>query len=386
MDSKEAMIDVVRLKVEGMMCQNSCGTTVANALSAIDGVLRAEASFANGSATAWTDGRVDVDVLVDAVEAVGFDATLWRKDLGATKREDSSIVLNIFDEHGKSSEDAVPENLDELFPTQTIGVAAGDVRALFKVEGMSCASCSGKIERTMAKTDGVRSAKVALLAAQAEIVFDPSATNADELADVMNGLGFQARCVRKSNVAKPGDSAAPKSTSFYFRLDAGRTKRAVLRRVRDVLNAYAGVRDVEWDNTSTDEVLLRVELEPRPISKDDDDDDSIRGPRDVRDLLRDRCDLAEVAVADEPNGVGSSTNDAETRRWRSRLIFAISFSIPMLIVHVFMSSTDALMGLAFSQVTWHTLLELMLSIPVQFGVGWRFYVAAARSVKHCSQK
>ncbi len=60
------------LTIEGMMCQQSCGSTVANALRNVPGVSRAEASFADHNASVW--GEVDVALLIDAVECVGFGA------------------------------------------------------------------------------------------------------------------------------------------------------------------------------------------------------------------------------------------------------------------------------------------------------------------------
>lgn len=66
--------DAIVLEVGGMMCQKNCGTTVQKALERVDGVTRAVVSFADKRATVW--GRQDVaeSALVDAVEAVGFDA------------------------------------------------------------------------------------------------------------------------------------------------------------------------------------------------------------------------------------------------------------------------------------------------------------------------
>ena len=60
------------LAIEGMMCQQSCGSTVANALRNVPGVSRAEASFADHNASVW--GDVAVAVRSDAVECVGFGA------------------------------------------------------------------------------------------------------------------------------------------------------------------------------------------------------------------------------------------------------------------------------------------------------------------------
>ena len=53
--------------------QNSCGTTVQNALSKVAGVVKAEASYADAEAKVW--GTASVADLIDAVECVGFDAT-----------------------------------------------------------------------------------------------------------------------------------------------------------------------------------------------------------------------------------------------------------------------------------------------------------------------
>merc|ERR1740117_466165 len=68
-------IPPVRLRVEGMMCQNSCGATVRNALLGVGGVERVEVVFASSSATAWGTALVALD-LIAAVECVGFKATV----------------------------------------------------------------------------------------------------------------------------------------------------------------------------------------------------------------------------------------------------------------------------------------------------------------------
>merc|ERR1711990_562743 len=71
-------IPKVKLSIEGMMCQKSCGTTVENSLRAVDGVERAVADFTTHSATIW--GTASVSDLIDAVEMVGFGAELMAVD------------------------------------------------------------------------------------------------------------------------------------------------------------------------------------------------------------------------------------------------------------------------------------------------------------------
>lgn len=79
----------VLLTVDGMMCQNSCGSTVQNSLRSVPGVLYAEASFAHGTALVLVkekrtnqEGEEEEersstdDDLLEAIDMVGFDARL----------------------------------------------------------------------------------------------------------------------------------------------------------------------------------------------------------------------------------------------------------------------------------------------------------------------
>ena len=77
----------IRLRVEGMMCQKNCGTTVRRALEAVPGVQSAEVSFAEQSAV--VSGSASADALIDAVEAVGFDAAV---STGASDAPQSSAA------------------------------------------------------------------------------------------------------------------------------------------------------------------------------------------------------------------------------------------------------------------------------------------------------
>ena len=76
----------ITFRVEGMMCQNSCGTTVTNALLGVPGVVTAKASFAESNAR--VTGTACVEELIEAVEMVGFDASVGNESAG---KENSDI-------------------------------------------------------------------------------------------------------------------------------------------------------------------------------------------------------------------------------------------------------------------------------------------------------
>lgn len=63
----------IALTVDGMSCGH-CQQAVEDALAEIRGVDRVEVSLDAGTATIASDGAVDADTLVDAVETAGYEA------------------------------------------------------------------------------------------------------------------------------------------------------------------------------------------------------------------------------------------------------------------------------------------------------------------------
>ena len=57
------------------------------------------------------------------------------------------------------------------------------------VDGMSCASCVGRVEKALAGLDGVSHASVNLTTERASIDFDPAATDAGAIAEAARLLG-----------------------------------------------------------------------------------------------------------------------------------------------------------------------------------------------------
>lgn len=65
-----------------------------------------------------------------------------------------------------------------------------------KISGMTCGSCSYKIESEVGDLPGVREAKVDLENKSGKFTYDPNGANgAQEIIDFINKLGFQAELV-----------------------------------------------------------------------------------------------------------------------------------------------------------------------------------------------
>eukprot|EP00550_Attheya_septentrionalis_P003742 CAMPEP_0198283162 /NCGR_PEP_ID=MMETSP1449-20131203/2833_1 /TAXON_ID=420275 /ORGANISM="Attheya septentrionalis, Strain CCMP2084" /LENGTH=263 /DNA_ID=CAMNT_0043979687 /DNA_START=56 /DNA_END=844 /DNA_ORIENTATION=+ len=165
----------VHLRVTGMMCQKNCGTTVSNALRGLSGAVDAWATHATSSAGVTFDMNIGdttatmisalEEEAIDIVECVGFDARLLQpgEDLEAQAVPELLLESPLTVEQEKE----VDPFLMEPQQQQEHG---GDVGAVFQVGGMSCAVCTGRVERTLANVEGVRSASVTLATHRAKVL------------------------------------------------------------------------------------------------------------------------------------------------------------------------------------------------------------------------
>jgi len=62
----------------------------------------------------------------------------------------------------------------------TIEPTTDDIEAILPIEGMTCASCVRRVEKALAKVEGVHEANVNLATEQATVRFDPAVAGRDE--------------------------------------------------------------------------------------------------------------------------------------------------------------------------------------------------------------
>ena len=71
--------------------------------------------------------------------------------------------------------------------------AAGLTRAVFPVEGMTCATCEIAVRRALNKLPGVKAARVSVASKTAEVDYDAKQTTPAELVEAINSTGYQAK-------------------------------------------------------------------------------------------------------------------------------------------------------------------------------------------------
>ena len=130
-----------RLTVTGMSCA-SCAGRAEKALRATPGIEDARVNFATGHAHFRADGPEAMAAAVSALKQAGYPAA--------------------------------------------------DLETRLEVQGMSCASCVGRIEKTLRAVPGVASASVNLATGAAVVVHSPS-VEAQSLADAVTKAGYPAR-------------------------------------------------------------------------------------------------------------------------------------------------------------------------------------------------
>ncbi|AJW95011.1 copper-translocating P-type ATPase [Burkholderia gladioli] len=184
----------IELEIGGMTCA-SCSGRVEKALAQVPGVSRASVNLATERASISVEDSVSAAQLVAAVEKAGYRAT--------------------------------PLVVDEPVPAQSPDAPAIEL----EIGGMTCASCSGRVEKALAQVPGVSSASVNLATERASISAE-AAVSVAQLVAAVEKAGYRATPAAGS--AGPIGTAAPAATSPTAPRPSAESRKAAEAR-RDLL-------------------------------------------------------------------------------------------------------------------------------------------------------
>ncbi|HEU5432810.1 MAG TPA: heavy metal translocating P-type ATPase, partial [Thermomicrobiales bacterium] len=169
----------VTLPIDGMTCA-SCVRRVERALAKADGVAEANVNLATERARVRFDSeRASVADLKRAVEAAGY----------------------------RVPELPEPEVAPTGAPPKPTANGVADVT--LPIEGMTCASCVGRVERALAKTPGVRAASVNLATEKAAVAYDPALTDVATLRGAVERAGYRVGETPAAIAYEPSDVVLP---------------------------------------------------------------------------------------------------------------------------------------------------------------------------------
>jgi len=218
------------------------------------------------------------------------------------------------------------------------------------VLGMTCANCVAAVERSAKKIDGVEDAVVNFASEKLLLTYDPTTADPQDVIDRIHRAGYE---VPTSTIEMP-------LIGMTCTNCAGNIERA-LGKVDGVLEARVNYATEKATVKHIVGVTNRAEL--------------------AAAVRRAGYDVVEVEGDEDLFDAEAEARAGEIRHQEKRLLVGIVFTTPLLVLS--MARDFGLLG-DWSHANWVNWLFLALATPVQFYVGWDYYVGAFKSLRNGS--
>jgi Cu+-exporting ATPase len=214
------------------------------------------------------------------------------------------------------------------------------------VTGMTCANCVATIERNVKRLPGVTSAIVNLASERAVIEFDPSSLGQDAIIAKIRAVGY--------------DVATGEASLGIRRMSDGADALRLERRLR----AMPGVLEA---NVSFAAERATVRYLPTEVTQ--------------TELRREAAAAGfEVLAAEGAHeDAEAQAREKEIAHQRQRLWVGLLFTVPLFALA--MARDFDLIPHAIGHATWFDWMLFALATPVQFYVGWQYYVGAFKALR-----
>ncbi|KAL9054699.1 MAG: hypothetical protein Q9162_003979 [Coniocarpon cinnabarinum] len=344
--AQDLQIATTTVAIQGMTC-GACTSAVEGAFQDTPGLLSFNIShIAERAVLEHNFSTLSADAIVEKIEDIGFEATLVQ-----SKRHDTfSRGRSTWKLHEP------PSNI----LTTTVAIA-----------GMTCGACTSAVEGAFKAVEGVRQLNISLLAERAVFTHDSLRLTPDQIASAVDEIGFEAKVL--SSI--PLDVVGGSTTCINLKIYGLQDEHAVSELESRLLD-LPGVQQISiHPKTARASIML---------------DASSTGIRDVVYSVEAAGYNALMADADDNNAqLESLAKTREIQEWRRAFRTSLSFAVPVFCISMFFpmfvtpldfGSVEILVpGLWLGDV-----ICLFLTIPVQFGIGRRFYRSAFKSLRHGS--
>lgn len=317
------------LSVKGMTC-GACTSAVQGAFADVKGVRSVSVSLlAERAVIEHEEMSISAEEIGEFIEERGFEAQVI-----STDRPTSML-------------------------TTTIGI-----------EGMTCGACTSAVQAAFDAVEGLLSINISLLAERAIVTHDSAILPCARIIELVEEKGFDAHVVESRPFEEPAGKGMQQNQLKIFGLHDATTA----TKLEESLRTLSGIGAAQV-NLSASRLCVHH-------------DSQIIGLRSiVRHVEAAGCN-ALVAENDDNNAqLESLAKTREISDWRKAFLFSLSFAIPVFCISMLIPMT--LPRLDFSAVLLFIpglylgdVLCLALTIPVQFGIGRRFYRSAYKSLMH----
>ncbi|NUU60281.1 heavy metal translocating P-type ATPase [Paenibacillus agri] len=225
--------------------------------------------------------------------------------------------------------------------------AEEEKQTTLQITGMTCSACATRIEKGLSKMEGVSRANVNLALEQATVGFDPKVAGLPEIEEKIRALGYDT---------------VKESADFDI---SGMTCAACSARIEKVLGKMPGIASVN----------VNLALETAHV-------EYIPGDIGTREIMEKVSGIGYKATLKQDRKENVDRRGAEIKHKRNKWIISAILSLPLL---------WAMAG-HFSFTTWiptpdlfmNPWFQLILATPVQFIIGWQFYVGAYKALRNGS--
>ncbi|KAK7286834.1 hypothetical protein RJT34_22124 [Clitoria ternatea] len=234
-----------------------------------------------------------------------------------------------------------------------------------RIKGMACTSCSESVENALQMVEGVKKAIVGLALEEAKVHFDPNITDGGKIIEAIEDAGFAADLVSSGNDAN----------KVHLKLE-GVDSAEDVNVVMSSLELAAGVNHVGMDLS---EHTVTVSYDP-----------DVTGPRSLIQCVQGAsCGPKRYqATLYSSSGKRDRDKENEIRTYRNQFLFSCLFSVPVFLFAMVLPMLPPygnwLNHKIHNMLTLGLLLRWILSTPVQFIVGKRFYVGSYHALRRKS--
>jgi Cu+-exporting ATPase len=229
------------------------------------------------------------------------------------------------------------------------------------ITGMTCANCVATVERNLKKLDGVQEAAVNLSSERATVEFDPAKLGLPEL---------------KARIERAGYGVATGVADLVIKRLADDND---ARRLEGVLKKQEGVLEAQVSFTTEKAHIVYV---PTIISQ-----------AELRRLTA-SAGFEALELGGEAEDAEAKAREQEIAHQRHLLIVGLIFTIPLFVLSMlasfgwlpdfFYDTSVAQMQEMQNMQWWFNWILLLLATPVQFYVGWQYYVGGFKALRNRS--
>ena len=299
-------------KISGMTCA-SCSARVEKVVNKMDGVDNAVVNLATEKMIVnFDEDKVTSNDIEEKVKKAGYEA----------KELENKNIIN--------------EN--------------------YKISGMTCASCSSRVEKILNKMNGIEEATVNLATEKANIKYDKSVISPEDIVKKIEKAGYGAEKINDKN-----------KRESKFKVN-GMTCASCVARVERLVRKIDGVDDVVVNLATSN---MKVKYDNKKLSS-----------KEIEDAVK-KAGYEAVELNDNENKNLKNDSDQKIKSARNRLIWSAIFAIPLVII-----SMGPMMGLPVPNIINpnnnpfnYAFIQLILASVVII-VGRDFFIHGFKNLIH----